>query len=130
MDMHHTGAGVEGGPRLARHFLRRYRDVMLLRVGQHAVQRAGDDSLVAHGLAFDLFRSRGARTVRRIMRPAISRFLRPRAIARFRPPLWPPLAEIGIVEHAGIAAIDRKIPRAQENPARLPSVGPADRLAR
>src|SRR5260370_22504075 len=54
MDVHHAGAGVEGCFRLTRHFLRGYRDVMLFRVGQHAVQRAGDDSLVAHGWAFDL----------------------------------------------------------------------------
>src|SRR5437588_8576130 len=49
MDMHDAGAGVEGGPRLARHFFRGDRNVMLFRVGQHAVQRAGNDSLVAHG---------------------------------------------------------------------------------
>src|SRR5260370_23206289 len=55
MDMHHAGAGVESCPGFARHFLRRYRNVMLLGVGEHAVQRAGDDSLVAHGWAFDLF---------------------------------------------------------------------------
>src|SRR5258708_40185108 len=48
MDMHHAGAGVEGPLSLARHFLRGDRNVMLLRIGQHAVQRAGDDGLVAH----------------------------------------------------------------------------------
>ena len=83
MDMHHAGAGVEGGFRLARHFLRRNRDVMLLRVGQHAVQRAGDDSLVAHGAALIFLRF--PPEVRRIMRQASSGFLRPRAIARRRP---------------------------------------------
>jgi hypothetical protein len=57
MDMYHAGAGVEGSPRLMRHLLRRHWNVMLFRVGQHTVQRAGDDSLVAHGSAFDLFRS-------------------------------------------------------------------------
>src|SRR4029077_19849459 len=49
MDMHHAGAGVEGSFRLARHFFRSYRNVMLFRVGQYAVQRAGNDNLVAHG---------------------------------------------------------------------------------
>ncbi len=48
MDMHDAGAGVEGGPGLACHLFRRDRNVVLLRIGQHAVQRAGDDGLVAH----------------------------------------------------------------------------------
>src|ERR1700736_4311438 len=50
MDMHDAGAGIERGPGLARHLLGRDRHVVLLRVGQHAVQRAGDDGLVAHGM--------------------------------------------------------------------------------
>src|ERR1700733_15202969 len=48
MDMHDTGAGVEGGPGFTRHFFRRHRNVMLFRIGQYAVQRAGNHSLVAH----------------------------------------------------------------------------------
>jgi hypothetical protein len=48
MDVHDAGAGIEGGFRLAGHLLRRHRDMMLFWVGQHAVQRAGDDGLVAH----------------------------------------------------------------------------------
>src|SRR6202035_4882558 len=68
MDMHHAGAGVERGLGLARHFLRGYRDMVLFRVGQHAVQRAGDDSLVAHGSAF--CRSRSSPAGWRMMRPA------------------------------------------------------------
>ena len=61
MDVHDAGAGVERGLGLARHLFRGDRHVMLLRIGQHAVQRAGDDSLVAHeitfGSAFDRFSS-------------------------------------------------------------------------
>ena len=53
MDVHDAGAGIEGGARLARHLLRRDRNMMLFRIGQHAVQRAGDDGLVAHETAFD-----------------------------------------------------------------------------
>src|SRR5258706_6656715 len=83
MDMHDAGAGVEGRFGLARHFLRGYRHVMLFRIGQHAVQRASDDSLVAHGSAFDLKEvARGpAQPSGRIMRPAPACFLRSRAIA-------------------------------------------------
>src|SRR5450755_1460591 len=107
MDMHHAGAGVERRSGLARHFLRGYRDVVLFRVGQHAVQRAGDDNLVAHGSAF--CRSRSSPAGWRMMRPAPPGFLRPRAIAEARaPPLWPPLTETGTVAHAGIAAVDRE----------------------
>ena len=53
VDVHHAGAGIEGCPGLARHFLRRDRHMVLFRIGQHAVQRAGDDGLVAHGAAFN-----------------------------------------------------------------------------
>jgi hypothetical protein len=53
MDMHDAGAGAEGGFCLARHLLRRHWDVVLLRIGQHAVQRAGNDGLVAHESAFE-----------------------------------------------------------------------------
>src|ERR1700694_3070755 len=52
MDMHDAGACVEGRLRLARHLFRGDRDMMLFWVGQHAVQRASNDSLVAHGAAF------------------------------------------------------------------------------
>ena len=52
MNMHDAGAGIEGGLCFTRHLLWRHRDVVLFRVGQYAVQRAGDHSLVAHGLAF------------------------------------------------------------------------------
>src|SRR4051794_22245867 len=48
MDVHDGSAGVIGAPRLARHLLRRDRHVMLLGIGEHAVQRAGDDGFVAH----------------------------------------------------------------------------------
>lgn len=48
MDMHDGGAGIERSLGLARHLLGRDRHVVLLRVGEHAVQRAGDDGLVAH----------------------------------------------------------------------------------
>src|SRR5260370_36388247 len=58
MDMHDTGAGVEGRSCLARHFLRGDRHMMLFRVGQHAVQRAGDDGLVAHESELSLWRGR------------------------------------------------------------------------
>src|SRR5258706_12235503 len=60
------------------------------------------------------------------MRPATSRFLRPRAIASR---LRPPVAETGAIEDAGIAAINREIRRAQKNRARLQSIEPADRMA-
>src|ERR1700761_6827084 len=48
MDMHHTGTGVEGGLGFTRHLFRRHRNVMLFRIGQYAIQRAGNHSLVAH----------------------------------------------------------------------------------
>ena len=48
MDVHDAGAGIEGGLGLARHLFRRDRHMMLLGVGEHAVQRAGDDGFVAH----------------------------------------------------------------------------------
>src|SRR5258708_15661877 len=69
----------------------------------------------------------GRGTVRRIMRPATSRFLRPRAIAGAR--LRPPGAETGTIGDAGLAAVNREIPRAQKNRARLQSIEPADRMA-
>src|SRR5215216_271782 len=127
VDMHHAGAGVKRRPRLARHFLRRYRDVMLFRIGQHAVQRAGNDSLVGHGYAFA--RIEGREPVRRIMRPAKSRFLRPRAIVRSTAWLRAPLPERGTVRNSGIAAVDREIPRAGEYGTRLQSIEPAERMA-
>src|SRR5665213_548270 len=80
MDMHHAGAGLERRFRLARHLLRRDRNVVLFRIGQHAVQRAGDDSLVAHASSLDRLRSRAAESSPRIMRPASCGFLRPPAI--------------------------------------------------
>ena len=96
MDMHHAGAGVERGLGLARHFLRGNRHVMLFGIGQHAVQRAGDDSLVAHGSAFDRFRStrRARNDSRRIMRPRSIRLLAFNALSPF--PAWsgPPLTEL------------------------------------
>src|ERR1700730_384111 len=61
MDMHDAGAGVEGGLGLARHLPRRHGDMVLLRVGQHAVQRAGDDSLVAHDVRSGCGTSSGTR---------------------------------------------------------------------
>src|SRR2546421_8053723 len=106
--MHCASAGVDGGPSRERLFLWSYLDVMLFRIGQHAVQRAGNDSLVAHGYAFAQIA--GRETVRRIMRPAKSRFLRPRAIVRSTPWLRAPLAESGTVRNSGIAAVDREIP--------------------
>src|SRR3984957_14026386 len=55
------------------------------------------------------------------------------ASTRYRPKrdprLRPPLAEAGIVEHARIAPVNRQIPRAREDRARLQSVEPADRMA-
>src|SRR5258708_3697063 len=106
MNVHDAGAGVEGCFGLARHFLRRYRDVMLFGVGQHAVQRAGDDSLVAHGLAFDSSAGGRRGTLPRIMRPAPVRFLRPCAIAGSGPRLRPTLPEPGPVGPAWIAAVN------------------------
>src|SRR5712671_2509698 len=79
MDMHHAGAGIERRFGLARHLLWCYRDVVLFRVGQYTVQRAGDDSLVAHGSAFCLWRSSPAGW--RMMRPAPLCFL---ASTRYR----------------------------------------------
>src|SRR4051812_42974344 len=43
--------------------------------------------------------------------------------------LRPPVADVGAVEHAGVAAVDREIPRAPENGARLQSIEAADRVA-
>src|SRR5882724_7781432 len=100
MDMHHAGAGVEGRPGLTRHFLRGYRNMMLFRVGQHAVQRAGDDSLVAHGSAFNRFRSSGALAM-------FAAVLASTRYRRFQPPSGPSLA-VG-AKHARIAAVDREI---------------------
>ena len=51
MHVHHRGAGVERGLRLARHLFRRDRHVMLLRIGEHAGERAGDHGLVVHGVS-------------------------------------------------------------------------------
>ncbi len=50
VDVHHRGAGLERGLRLARHLLRGHRNMVLPRVGQDAVQRAGDDGFVGHGV--------------------------------------------------------------------------------
>ena len=81
MDMHDAGAGVERGPGLARHLLRRNRHVVLLRIGQHAVQRAGNDGLVAHGSTFESGTRGIAKIPGTIMRPASAGFLRQPAIA-------------------------------------------------
>ena len=54
MDMHDAGAGIKCALRLARHLFWRHRDMMLLGIGQHAIQRAGDDGLVAHAGGFNL----------------------------------------------------------------------------
>ena len=51
MHVHHRGAGVERGLRLARHLFRGDRHVMLLRIGEHAGERAGDHGLVVHGVS-------------------------------------------------------------------------------
>src|SRR3954449_4092284 len=51
MDVHHAGARIERRLGLALHLLRRHRNMVLLRIGQHAVQRAGDDGLVAQWIA-------------------------------------------------------------------------------
>src|SRR5438874_13617358 len=59
------------------------------------------------------------------MRLGASSFLRPAAIVRS----GPRLAKASIVKHAGIAAVDRQIPRARKDRARLQSVEPADRMA-
>jgi hypothetical protein len=48
--VHDAGAGVEGVARLGGHLRRRHRHRVLLRVGQHAGQRAGEDGLVRHGV--------------------------------------------------------------------------------
>ncbi|MFK4644190.1 hypothetical protein ABIF96_002764 [Bradyrhizobium ottawaense] len=50
VDVHDGRAGIERSPGFARHLLGRHGDIVLLRVGEHAVQRAGDDGLVAHAL--------------------------------------------------------------------------------
>jgi hypothetical protein len=47
MDVHDAGAGVKRSL-LARHLVRRHRHVMLPRISEHAVQRAGNDRLIAH----------------------------------------------------------------------------------
>src|ERR1700737_2855620 len=44
-------------------------------------------------------------------------------------PSRPPLAETGTIKDAGIAAVDREIPRSRKDRARLQSVEPADRMA-
>src|ERR1700737_4517087 len=44
-------------------------------------------------------------------------------------PSGPPLAETGTIKDAGIAAVDREIPRSRKDRARLQSVEPADRMA-
>src|SRR5262245_60765826 len=80
MDMHEAGAGVECGLRLTRHLLRGDRHVVLFWIGQHAVQRAGDDGLVAHGEAFNDGTRRIAELTFAIMRAASAGFLRPPAI--------------------------------------------------
>ena len=113
MDVHDAGAGVERGPGLARHLLRRHRHVVLLRIGQHAVQRAGNDGLVAHGSAFDCETRRIAEISFAIMRPASAGFLRPPAI----------------VGAGATAAVDRQIARAGKDRARLQAVEAADRVA-
>src|SRR4029077_10054484 len=51
MDVHHRRAGIERGLRLARHLVRGDRHVMLLRIGKHAGERAGDHGLVVHDLS-------------------------------------------------------------------------------
>ena len=111
MDMHHAGAGVEGGLRLARHLLRRNRDVMLLRVGQHAVQRAGDDSLVAHGSAFDC-----VEVATRDPADHASGIIRLLASTRYR-------------RRRCVLAVDRKVAGAREDRARLQPVKAPDRVA-
>ena len=108
MDVHDAGAGVERRFRLARHFLRRHRDIVLLRVGQHAVQRAGDDGLVVMDQPSEMAGIDGA-----IMRAASARFLRPRAIAGA----------------SMVTAVDRKVARAGKDRARLQPVEAADRVA-
>jgi len=58
MNVHDAGAGIECALCLARHLLRRHRDVMLLGIGQHAIQRAGNNGLVAHAAASISLRDR------------------------------------------------------------------------
>src|SRR5436190_4463218 len=124
MDVHHAGPGVERRLCFARHLLRGDRYMMLFRIGQHAVQRAGDDSLVAHGAALIVWVSadrrwdHGACAVKLL---ASSRYRQVRS--------GPRLAKASAVKHAGIAAVDRQIPRARKDRARLQSVEPADRVA-
>src|SRR5207247_3349871 len=43
--------------------------------------------------------------------------------------LRPPLAETGAIEDTGLAVVNREIPRAQKNRARLQSIEPPDRMA-
>src|SRR4051812_48547083 len=108
VDMHDAGAGVERGFCLARHLLGRDRHVVLFWVGQYAIQRTGNDGLVAHGSAF-----RGlAKIAYAIMRAGSGRFLRPPAIGAA----------------CTIAAVDREIPRAGKDRPRLQAVEAADRV--
>src|SRR5258707_7621144 len=61
-----------------------------------------------------------------MMRRATFRFLRPRAMAGRLGPL---MTYIGIIEDIGLAVVNREIPRAKKNRARLQSIEPADRMA-
>src|SRR4029079_4126667 len=80
---------------------------------QHAVQRAGNDCLVAHGSAFDCGTRGIAKLSSAIMRSASAGFLRPPAIAG-----------------RGMAvAIDRQIARTRKDRARLQPIEAADRVA-
>ena len=49
MAVHDGRAGVEGPARFFRHFGGGHGDMMLLGIGEHAVERAGDDYFVIHG---------------------------------------------------------------------------------
>src|SRR5438045_9792339 len=85
MDVHYAGACVECRLCLARHLLRGDRYMMLFRIGQHAVQRAGDDSLVAHGAALIVLNFRRYAMGSWALRPKASCVqLLPPATARLR----------------------------------------------
>src|SRR5262249_1388864 len=90
--------------------LRRHRDMMLFRVGEHAVQRAGDDGLVAHEMAS--VGSRGKKYPRSCA-PTSGRFLRQAAVGKVAPP----------------AMVNREIARARQGGGGFQAIKPADGMA-
>ena len=53
MNMHDARARIEGGLGFTRHLLGCHRHVVLFWIGQDAIQRTGDHSLVAHPSRLD-----------------------------------------------------------------------------